>query len=79
MLTEILMQEAVSVIDYDGKLRKRWDQEKMSQIEYNTNRANAKKASREALVKELKAAKEELIKSAEDELKKGVNRWPQHG
>ena len=42
----------------------------MSQIEYNTNRANAKKASREALVKELKAAKEELIKSAQDEQKK---------
>ena len=70
MLTEILVQEAGYVIDYDvrmvnyerGEIKK-----KMSQVEYNTNRANAKKASREALVKELKAAKEELIKSAQDE------------
>ena len=77
MLTEILIQEAGSAIDYDirtvnykrGEIKK-----KMSQVEYNTNRANAKKASREALVNELKAAKEELIKSAQDEQKKGVNR-----
>ena len=72
MLTEILIQEAGSVIDYDirtvnykkGEIKK-----KMSQIEYNTNRANAKKASRDTLVKELKVAKEELIKSAQDERK----------
>ena len=41
----------------------------MSQIDYNTNRANAKKASRDTLVKKLKVVKEELIKSAQDEQK----------
>ena len=42
----------------------------MSQVDYNTNRANAKKASREGLIKELKAAREELLKAAQDERKK---------
>ena len=73
MLTEILIQEAGSVIDYDvkavnherGEIKK-----KMSQVDYNTNRANAKKAYREGLIKELKAAREELLKAAQDECKK---------
>ena len=43
---------------------------KISQVDYNTTRANAKKASREGLIKELKTAKEELLKSAQDEHKK---------
>ena len=67
MLTEILIKEEGFIIDYDirmvnyerGEIKK-----KMSLIKYNTNQENAKKASREALVKELTAAKEELIKSA---------------
>ena len=41
----------------------------MSQIEYNTNRANAKKASRDSLLKEFKIAKKELIKLTQDERK----------
>ena len=41
----------------------------MSQIEYNTNRANAKKASRDMLVKEFEIAKKELVESAQDERK----------
>ena len=41
----------------------------MSQIEYNTNRANAKKASRDSLLKELDTAKKELIKLTQDERK----------
>ena len=41
----------------------------MSQIEYNTNRANAKKASRDILVKEFEIAKKELVESAQDERK----------
>ena len=72
MLTEILIQEAGSVIDYDIRTvnyKRDEIKKKMSQIDYNTNRANAKKASRDTLVKELKVAKEELIKSAQDERK----------
>ena len=34
---------------------------KMSEIEYNTNRTNAKKAFRDMLIKEFKIAKMELI------------------
>ena len=41
----------------------------MSQIEYNTNRANAKKASRDTLLKEFEVAKKELVDSAQDEWK----------
>ena len=39
----------------------------MSQIEYNTDRAKAKSASKNKLIKELTVAKKELIKSAQDE------------
>ena len=73
MLTEILIQETGSFIDYDVKAvnHERGEIKKnMSQVDYNTNRANTKKASREGIIKELKAAKEELLKSAQDEHKK---------
>ena len=72
MLTEILVQEAGSVIDYDIRMINHERDEikkQMSQIEYNTNRANAKKASRDTLVKELEVAKKELVESAQDEQK----------
>ena len=39
----------------------------MSQIEYNTNRTNAKKASRDSLLKEFETAKKELIKLTQHE------------
>ena len=42
---------------------------KTSQIEYNTKRANAKKASRDSLLKEFTTAKTELIKLTQDERK----------
>ena len=61
MLTEILVQEAGSVIDYDIRMinyKRDEIKKQMSQIEYNTNRANAKRASRGTLIKELKVAKE---------------------
>ena len=60
MLTEILIQEAGQVIDYDFKTTNQERNEikkKMSQVEYNTNKANAIRASREGLLRELKAAK----------------------
>ena len=72
MLTEILVQEAGSVIDYDIRMINHERDEikkQMSQIEYNTNRANAKKASRDTLVKEFEIAKKELVESAQDERK----------
>ena len=53
MLTEILIQEAGQVIDYDFKatVQERSElKKKMSQVEYNTNKANAIKASREGLL-----------------------------
>ena len=41
----------------------------MSQIKYNTNRANAKRASRDMLVKESEVAMKELTEPAQGELK----------
>ena len=70
MLTEILLQEAGYVIGHDIKMirAERDDIKKqMSQIEYNTNRANAKKASRDTLLKEFEVTKKELVNSAQDE------------
>ena len=69
---EILVEEAGNVIDYNirvinhekGEIKK-----KMSQIEYNTNRANAKKAFRDSILKEFKTAKNELIKLIQDDRK----------
>ena len=43
--------------------------QKRSQIEYNTNRANAKKAFIDSLLKDFEAAKKELIKLTQDERK----------
>ena len=72
MLTEILVQEAGCVNDYDIRMvnyERDEIKKQMRQIEYNKNRANAKKASRDTLVKELKVTKEVLIKSAHYEWK----------
>ena len=73
MLTKILIQEAGQVIDYDFKTANQERSEikrKMNQVEYSTNKANAMKASRERLVRDLKAAMEELLKATQDERKK---------
>ena len=62
MLTDILVQEARSVIDYDIRMINHERDEikkQMSQIEYNAKRENAKKASRDTLVKEFEIAKKE--------------------
>ena len=48
----------------------------MSQVEYNTYKANAIKASQERLLRELKAAKEELLKATQDEQKKDATTDP---
>ena len=48
----------------------------MNQVEYNTNKANAIKASREGLLRELKSAKEELLKATQDERKKEATTDP---
>ena len=79
MLTEILIQEAGQVIDYDFKVTVQERSEikkKMNQVEYNTNKANAIKASREGLLRELKSAKEELLKATQDERKKEATSDP---
>ena len=73
MLTEILIQEAGQVIDYDFKTANQERNEikrKMNQVEYSTNKANTMKASRERLVRDLKAAMEELLKETQDERKR---------
>ena len=72
MLTEILVPEAGYVVDHDIQMISHERDEikkQMSQIEYNTNRVNAKKASRDTLLKEFEVAKKELVKSAQDERK----------
>ena len=78
MLTEILVQEAGQVIDYDiqsitqekGEMKK-----KMSQIDYDTSKVNAIKSSRNGLLRESRVAREELIKAAQEERKeKGDNK-----
>ena len=79
MLTEILIQEAGQVIDSDFKTtnqERNEIKEKMSQVEYNKNKANAIRASREGLLRELKAAKEELLKATQDERKKEATTDP---
>ena len=79
MLTEILIQEAGQVIDYDFKTTVQERNEikkKMSQVDYNTNKANVIKASQEGLLRELKSAKEELLKATQDEQKKEATTDP---
>ena len=79
MLTEILVQEAGQVIDYDiqtitqerGEIKK-----KLSQVDYDTNKANTIKASQERLLRESKAAKEKLLKATQDERKKEATNDP---
>ena len=66
MLTEILIQEAGQVIDYDFKTANQERSEikrKMNQVQYSRNKANTMKVSRERLGRELKAAMEELLKA----------------
>ena len=60
LLTETLREEARLVINHDIQSLQHEKGEvktKMSQIDYNTNRANAKKASRDSLLKEFEIAK----------------------
>ena len=66
MLTKILIEEVGQVIDYDFKatVQERSEiKKKMNEVEYNTNKANAIKASHEGLLRTLKSAKEELLKA----------------
>ena len=72
LLTEILREEAGNIIDHDIRMLNHEKGEvktKMSQIDYNTNRANAKKASRDSLLKEFDTAKKVLINLTQDERK----------
>ena len=60
MLTEILVQEAGQVIDYDIQMitqEKGEIKRKLSQIDYNTNKANPIKASQDGLLRESRTAK----------------------
>ena len=70
MLTEIIVQEAEIILDHDIRMKqyeKNMIKKQMSKIEYNTDRAKAKNASKSKLIKELTVAKKELIKSLQDE------------
>ena len=70
ILTDIIVQEAGIILDHDIRMKqyeKNMIKKQMSQIEYNTDRAKAKSASKNKLIKELTVAKKELIKSAQDE------------
>ena len=65
--------EAGHLINYDFKaiVQERSEvKRKMSQVEYNTHRANAIKSSCDALKMESKVAIEDLIKAAQEERKK---------
>ena len=82
MLTEILIKEAGQVIDYYFKVTVQERSEikkKMNKVEYKTNKANTIKASREGLLRELKSAKEELLKATQDERKKRATTDPSKG
>ena len=66
MVTEILVQEVGCVLDHDIRMinyERSEIKKQMSQIEYNTNRANAKKTTRDTLVEEFEIAKKELFES----------------
>ena len=70
MLTEMIAQEAGSILDHNIRMKqceKNMIKKQMSQIEYNTDRAEAKSALKSKLIKELTVAKKELIKSARNE------------
>ena len=73
MLTEIIIMEAGHVINYDFKaiVQERNEvKRKLSQVDYNTHRANAIKSSYDALNLESKLAREDLTKAAQEELRK---------
>ena len=73
MLTEIIIMEAGQLINYDFKaiVQERSEiKRKVSQIDYNTNKANAIKFSCDALLMESRVAIEDLIKAAQEERKK---------
>ena len=73
MLTEILVQEVGQVIDYDIQTitqEKDEIKKKMSQIDYDTSKANAIKSSRDQILTESRVATEDLIKAAQEERKK---------
>ena len=73
MLTEIIIMEAGHVINYDFKaiVQERNEvKRKLSQVDYNTHRANAIKSSYDALKLESKLAREDLIKAAQEERRK---------
>ena len=79
MLTEILVQEAGQVINYDIQMitqEKGEIKRKLSQIDYNTNKANTIKASRDGLLRESRTAKEELLKAAQEEREKEATNDP---
>ena len=67
MLTEIIIIEADQVINYDFKAMFQERSEikrKVSQVDYNTNKANGIKFSCDALLMESRVATEDLIKAA---------------
>ena len=73
MLTEIIIMEAGQVINYDFKaiVQERSEiKRKVSQVDYNTNKANAIKSSCDALLMESRVAIEDLIRAAQEEQKK---------
>ena len=70
MLTEIIIMEAGHVINYDFKVIVQERSEvkrKLSQVDYNTNRANAIKSSYDALNLESKLAREDQAREAQDD------------
>ena len=77
MLTKIIAQEAGSFLDHNIRMKqdeKNMIKKQMNQIEYKTDRAEAKGASKSKLIKELTVAKKELIKSAQNEKEIGSTR-----
>ena len=73
MLTEIITMEAGHVINFDFNaiVQERNEvKRKLSQVDYNTHRANAIKSSGDALKMESKIAIEDLIKAAQEERRK---------
>ena len=70
LYTETLREEAGLVLNRDIKSlqhKKGQVKTKMSQIDCNTNWANARKTQRDSLLKEFNVAKKDLIKLTQDE------------
>ena len=77
MLTEIIAQEAGSILDHN--IRMKHDEKimitmQMNKIEYKTNRAEAMNALKSKLIKGLTVAKKELLKLAQNEKEIGSTR-----